>query len=52
MIFPLALHFWLLEVTDRLYHNLTQLAGGSDIFSWTRIKHLDKNWGAEGVVGK
>ena len=23
MIFPLALHFWLLEVTDRLYHNLT-----------------------------
>ena len=40
MIFPLALHFWLLEVTDRLYHNLTQLDGRSDIFSWTRIKNL------------
>ena len=52
MIFPLALHFWLLEVTDRLYYNLPRLAGGGDIFSWTRIKHLDKNWGAEGVVGK
>ena len=52
MIFPLALHFWLLEVTDRLYHNLPQLNGGSDIFSWTRIKHLGQKLGVEGVVGK
>ena len=48
MIFPLALHFWLLEVTDWLYHNLSPLAGGGDIFIRTRIKHLGQKLGGGG----